>query len=87
MKNTDEQFEQADDLRRLVKTMAWEETARSPEEMRGILHELRMHQFELEMQNDELRRTQVELNSARMRYVELYDGVPVGYTARSTGRA
>lgn len=45
-----------------------------------LLHELEVHQIELEMQNEELREARIDLESALARYTELFDFAPVGYT-------
>ena len=51
----------------------------SPEETQLILHDLRVHQIELEMQVEELRNKQHELDAVRARYFDLYDLAPFGY--------
>jgi len=51
----------------------------SPEDTRMILHELLVHQIELEMQNEELFRVQCELEAERAAYFELYELAPIGY--------
>ena len=44
-----------------------------------LIHELEVHQVELEQQNQELRRSQSELEGLRKKYFDLYDLAPIGY--------
>ncbi len=44
-----------------------------------LIHELEVHQIELEMQNEELIRAQAEAQTLLNQYTELYDFAPVGY--------
>ena len=50
-----------------------------PEDASAVVNELRTHQIELEMQNDELRRMQLDLEEQRARYARLFDHSPAGY--------
>jgi signal transduction histidine kinase len=49
------------------------------DEMRKLLHELQVHQIELEMQNEDLRQARTEMEAALENYTNLYDFAPVGY--------
>jgi PAS domain S-box-containing protein len=91
MNRTDDRHGDYEKLRRQAEEIVREKGAwspenlgkLSPEETQQTLHELYVHQIELEMQNEELRRTQVELDRARERYFDLYDLAPVGYCTLS----
>lgn len=50
-----------------------------PGKARRLLHELRVHQIELEIQNEELQRAQLELEASRAEYFDLYELAPTGY--------
>jgi PAS domain S-box-containing protein len=50
-----------------------------PRKDQELIHELQVYQVELEMQNDELRKAQEEIEKSRSKYVDLFDFAPVGY--------
>ena len=49
------------------------------EDIQHLIHELQVHQIELEMQNEELRNTQIELERARNKYFDLFNFAPRFY--------
>lgn len=52
---------------------------RSSADAQRLLHELQVHQIELEMQNEELRKARDEMEAGLEKYSDLYDFAPVGY--------
>ncbi len=65
---------------RVEKDLALPET-----EAQRLLHELQVHQIELEMQNDELRRAKDDLEAAVAKSTQLYDFAPIGYVTLDRG--
>jgi PAS domain S-box-containing protein len=53
------------------------------EDTAKLAHELQLRELELQLQNEDLRTAQVDLEVARSRYFELYDTAPVGYLTLS----
>jgi len=50
-----------------------------PTDIRELIEDLQVHQVELEMQNEELRRLQEDIEKGRDKYSDLYDFSPVSY--------
>lgn len=48
-------------------------------ELTELLHEIQVYQVELEMQNDELKLSQIALEREKLKFVDLFNLAPVGY--------
>ena len=78
-------------LRRLAEAACQDITAATapgldgptPQSTQAIIHELRVHQIELEMQNEELCQVVVALETSRERYVNMHDRAPTSYCTLS----
>jgi PAS domain S-box-containing protein len=80
---TTKQPSDSEELRRRAERVAARQTGEHglspPEDLPAAVHELLVHQIELEMQNEALREAQEALEASRDRYADLYDFAPVGY--------
>ena len=71
-------------LRQEAEKIVKEKRPRSPnaaalEDVQRLVHELEVHQVELEMQNEELNQIRIELDRSLRQYIDLYEFAPVGY--------
>lgn len=86
---TDQGKPSAAELRRLAEERLAERDARgvehAPRDAQRLLHELEVHQIELEMQNEELLAARLEIEEGLQRYTELFDFAPVGYVVLDPG--
>ena len=85
MKNQ-EQPQDPNDLRakaeEKLRALPWKSPKKkvvSVEESQRLVQELQIHQIELEMQNEELKASQADLEQALEKYSDLYDFAPLGY--------
>ncbi len=64
---------------RLIKKRPEKATSPNEAEALKLIHELEVHQIELEMQNEQLRAAELKASEASEKLVALYDFAPTGY--------
>lgn len=83
MDKGESQIKKFSSLREHAEEIAASKLAKPPEipslDTQALIHELQVHQIELEMQNEELRTAQEIIENSRKRFSDLYDFAPVGY--------
>jgi PAS domain S-box-containing protein len=82
-KDKDTSVDAAELRRRAEERLKEQETedvyARAQQDAQRLVHELQVHQIELELQNEELRQSRAEVETYLEQYTYLYDFAPVGY--------
>ncbi|AGW14182.1 PAS domain-containing protein [Megalodesulfovibrio gigas] len=63
----------------IKKSIATNKIEYDASESKKIIHDLQTYQIELELQNEDLRNTQQELERTRSMFSRLFDNAPVGY--------
>ena len=82
MSNTDRNLTDEQMLRRKAEELLKTKKADQPAieaDVKKLLHELQVHQIELEMQNEELIKANETAEAALKKYTMLYDFAPMGY--------
>ncbi len=64
---------------RLIRAKELSVDISDPENIPVLIHDLHVHQVELELQNNELLQTQRQLEMAKEKYYQLFNQAPVGY--------
>ncbi len=86
-KELEEQHTDSQDIKRMLRDDAEEQLTHSPKRSSGmdgqtpeqLLHELEVHQIELEIQAEELRMAHIAVVESRDKYLDLYEFAPVSY--------
>ena len=86
-KEFEEQHTDSQGIKRMLRDDAEEQLAHSPKRSSGmegqtpeqLIHELEVHQIELETQAEELRRAHIAVVESRDKYLDLYEFAPVSY--------
>ncbi len=80
--NRPDQLSKFDRLRRQAEELIRQQSDlafQAPADMLELIHELKIHQAELEIQNEELKRAQLELTDLYQQFEDLYEFAPCGY--------
>ena len=81
-KKQSDQSNKFDRLRRQAEVLIHQQSDHAfegPADILELIHELKIHQAELEIQNEELKRAQLELTDLYRQFEDLYEFAPCGY--------